>query len=120
MADNRRVMMEMVVDNLPNAGTGAINFFDTPPPTPANPEAEPSPPAKSQSDYPDVELSILNSVQQEVASLMIIEHKETHTSLTLHLRGVDINQQYTARAEMTLNNQRLDLVEIPFTLNQAA
>ncbi len=121
LPDNRRIMMEMVVDNLPlppGGETCAINFFDTPPVTPPHPhldftaEAAPAP-----SPYPDVHLSVLDSQRREVASLIIIEHREPHTALTLHLRVPNPQEQYTARAAIILNQTTLDVAEIPFTLH---
>jgi hypothetical protein len=69
-----------------------------------------------QSEFPDIELSIFNSDQQEVASLLIIEHKESFTALTLHLRSPQADGRYTARAKMTHDNKTLEIVEVPFTL----
>lgn len=129
LPDNRRVMMEMVVENLPNTGAGgscAINFFDAPA-SPGTAQLDVPPPAgngdsaRTPSEYPDVELSILNGKRQEIASLLIVEHKEAVTSLTLHLRTApDAADTYTARAHMTLNQQPIATVEVPFELNQQA
>ncbi len=114
LPDRRRVTMEMVVDNLPTVFANVSFSF---------PDMSPSPPEKPDPDapspYPDVVLSILNSQRREVASLLIVEHKEPHTSLTLHLRAPNDSEQYIARAEMTYQNNTLDVVEVPFTLQQA-
>ncbi|RMF02659.1 MAG: hypothetical protein D6768_07710 [Chloroflexi bacterium] len=130
LPDNRRVMMEMVVENLPNAGAGsscAVNFFDAPPVSPGTVQPDVPPAAgngdaaRTPSEYPDVELSILNGQRQEIASLLIVEHKEAVTSLTLHLRSVpNPADTYTARAHMTLNQQPIATVEVPFELNPQA
>jgi hypothetical protein len=113
LADNRRVIMEMTVANLP---TTLANVSLTMP-GPAGPP--PKPDRSAPSPYPDIELSILNSQGQPVAVLVIVEHKEPNTALTLHLRTPpDPAEPYTARAEMTYNNQVLDLVQVPFTLNR--
>jgi len=116
LADNRRVMMEMVVDNSPTLfSTVAFmmpDLSDTPPEKPPKPDPD------APSPYPNVELSILNSQGQEMASLFIVEHKEKQTSLTLHLRKPDVSEQYTARAQMTYQDEIIDLVEVPFKLNQ--
>lgn len=120
LPDNRRVTMEMVVENLPGIPHGAsnmISFFDTPPastafgPVCGNPAA-----GAAEGPYPNVVLSILDSRQREVASLLIVEHKEPHTSLTLHLRAPDLQENYIARAEMTLDDEILEVVDVPFTL----
>jgi hypothetical protein len=64
-------------------------------------------------------MSILDSQRREVASLIIIEHREPRTALTLHLRAPDVQEQYTARAAIIFNQEILDVVEIPFTLHPA-
>jgi len=117
LPDNRRVMFELVVKGLPNIFSN-VDFMmpDFTPPAPSPP---PKPAPDAPSPYPNVELSILNQDKQPVAGLFIVEHKEEYTSLTLHLRAVpDITQEYTARAEMTHQGQTIDMVEIPFRLNQ--
>jgi hypothetical protein len=78
----------------------------------------PKPDPHAPSPYPNVELSILNSRRQQVASLFIVEHKENHTDLTLHLPQPEPPEQYTARAEMTYNEETIDVLEVPFRLNQ--
>ena len=128
LPDNRRVTMELVVDNLPSVGGKpfGINLYDTPPASrlPLTEDefsdAKPDPPSgRHENQYPDIELSIFNCDQQEVASLLIVEHKEPFTSLTLHLRSPQANERYTARAEMTYNDETLEIVEVPFTLEAA-
>ena len=110
-------MLEMEVDDLPtifsNVDFILPDMMGTPPPRPqpADPQA-PSP-------YPHVELSILNSQRQVVASLYIVEHKERYISLTLHLRRPEPAEDYIARAEMTHDDKILQVVEIPFKLHQA-
>lgn len=114
LPDRRRVTLDMVVENLPtmfsNVAFTMPELGSTPPP-----KVEPGAP----SPYPNIVLSILNSQRQEVASMLIVEHKEPHTALTLHLRVPNQNEQYTARAEMTYQNDTLDVVEVPFMLEQA-
>lgn len=115
LADKRRVTLEMIVENLPTTFSNVVFTMPdmtTPPAKPAklDPDA-PSP-------YPNIELSILNGRRQQVASLFIIEHIEKQTTLTLHLSSPDPNERYIARAEMTYNDETLDVVETPFTLNQ--
>jgi hypothetical protein len=53
-----------------------------------------------------------------VTSLYIVEHKEKYTTLTLHLRQPDLNEDYIARAEMTHGDKTWQIVEVPFKLNQ--
>jgi hypothetical protein len=116
LPDNRRVTLEMVVENLPalfaNVAFTMPDMLDAPPAKPSKP------PADAPSPYPNVELSILNSRRQQVANLFIVEHKERFTSLTMHLREPDMHEQYTARAEMTYQDQIIDVVEVPFTLHR--
>ena len=120
LPDNRRVTMELVVENLPQLpgfASNVINFYDAPPPSPG-PGAGPNSQDDPADKFPNVVLSINNSAGQEVASLLIVEHKEPQTSLTLHLRTPpDQNEQYTARAEMSLKKETIEVVEVPFTLN---
>ena len=105
----------MTVDNLPTTFSNVMltmpDMFDESPSPPRKPDRD------APSPYPNIELAILNSRRQIVASLYIVEHKEPFTALTLHLRPPDLEEKYTARAEMTYNNQVLDVVEIPFRLN---
>jgi hypothetical protein len=110
--DNRRVQMEMVVENLPGDSFAAVNLF-----MPDISGGPPRPDPNAPSPYPNVELTILDSQRREVASLFIVEHKERETALTMHLPAPDPNEQYTARAEMTYQNETLQVVEAPFRLN---
>lgn len=116
LADNRRVTLEMVVENLPttfaNVAFSMPDMLDPPAIRP------PKPAADTPSPYPNIELSILNSRRQQVASLFIVEHKEKFTSLTLHLSSPDVQEQYTARAEMTYLAEVIDIVETPFSLHR--
>ena len=123
LPDNRRVTMELVVDNLPSVFSGSfgIDLYDTPPMSKLSLSADKEPNTdvsgnQHQSQYPDIELSIFDSNRQEVASLLIIEHKEPFTALTLHLRSPQVDDFYTARAKMTHNDETLEVVEVPFTL----
>lgn len=116
LPDNRRVTLELVVENLPtvfaNVAFTMPDMLDAPPTRP------PKPAADAPSPYPNIELSILDSQRQQIASLFIVEHKEKFTSLTLHLSSPDVQEQYTARAEMTYMDELIDVVETPFTLRQ--
>jgi len=116
LGDNRRVMLEMVVEDLPTIFSNVV--FAMPDLSPNPPTKPPKPDPDAPSPYPNIELSILNSQRHQIASLFIVENKEKHTSLTLHLRSSDIKEQYTARAEMTYLDKILDVVEVPFTLNR--
>lgn len=119
MPDNRRIMFELVVEGLPNLFSNVdLMMPDLSPNRPASPP--PKPDADTPSPYPNIELTVLNAKKQQLATLFIVEHKEAHTSLTLHLRmAPDIEQDYTARAEMVYQGQTLDVIEIPFRLHQA-
>lgn len=116
LGDKRRVRLEMTVENLPTSPANVmLTIPDTFDPSPSRP---PKPDPNAPNPYPNVELSILNGQRQQLASLLIVEHKEPHTALTLHIPVPDLQEKYTARAEMVHNNQVLDVVEVPFTLNQ--
>jgi hypothetical protein len=60
---------------------------------------------------------VLNSRRQQIASLFIVEHKEEQVALTLHIPDSDPQAQYIARAEMVFQDEIIDAVEVPFTLN---
>lgn len=116
LKDNRRVILELVVEDLPVDFANIMFMPDVTTPPPTRP---PKPDPDAPSPYPNVELSILNSHRRQVASLFIVEHKEKNIALTLHLRSPDLSEQYTARAEMTHNDEIIEVIEVPFTLNQA-
>jgi len=111
--DNRRVMLELTMENLPTIFSNVAFAMPDLSPQPQKP-ARPDP--NTPSPYPNIELSILNSRGQQAATLFIVEHKEEFTSLTLHLRQADVNEQYTARAEMTYQDETIDVMEVPFRL----
>lgn len=113
MPDKRRVMMEMVVKDLPASFANVTLDF----PDPSKPPSKQA--TGSLSPYPNIELSILDSQGREVATIFIVEHKEEFTNLMLHLREPDPNTQYTARAEMTYQEETLEVVEVPFNLTKA-
>jgi len=114
LPDKRRVTLEMTVENLPASFSNIMFMMPDIATAPTRP-AKPDPDAPSP--YPNIELSILNGRRQQVASLFIIEHSEKQTALTLHLSSPDPNEHYIARAEMTYNDETLDIIETPFTLN---
>ncbi len=130
LPDNRRVTLEMTVEGLPNALNGGfaacgvnrsanVSFF---PDMSNEVTGPPSPPQPNEaSQYPNVELSILNSRRQQVVNMFIIEHKEQNTALTLHLPATATPQErYTARAEISFGDEIVDVTETPFILNQAS
>src|SRR5262245_6307520 len=109
-------MLEMVVEDLPNLFSNVAllmpDLAEGPPARPPKPDPQPPNP------YPHIELSILNSQGHAVASLYIVEHKERYTTLHLHLRQPGLNQDYVAREKMTHGYKTLQVVEVPFKLNQ--
>jgi len=127
LPDNRRITLEMTVEGLPNPfdgdfaacginRTSNVSFF---PDMSTETDEPPTPPRPDESSqYPNIELSILNSRRQQVVNLFIIEHKEQNTALTLHLPTPDPQEQYTARAELSFDDETIDILETPFILNQ--
>ncbi len=117
LEDRRRVSLEMVVENLPTTSSNVMLMM------PDQLDDSPGPPQKpdpnAPSPYPDIELSILNSQRQQLARLLIVEHKEPRTALTLHLKTPDPTEPYTARAEMSYQGETIDVVEAPFSLDQS-
>jgi hypothetical protein len=125
-------------------GSNPINFLDMPQPeeraqeekpipSPAMPNVDlfpEAPPAnelpvgkrpllgdnRPASPYPDLTLSILDQHGNEVATAFIIEHKEPDLDFTLHLRAFDPGDTYMARAEMTLKDEVIQVVQVPFEL----
>jgi len=125
-------------------GSGALHFADMPQPEEANHDGQPTqapvtsnvvlfpqePPSNASpvdsdptpgddrppSPFPDVALSILDRHGTEVSGTFVIEHKEPDSDFTLHLRTVEPGAPYVARAEMTLNDEVIQVVEVPFEL----
>lgn len=114
LPDNRRVTLELQVTGLPATFSNVMLMPDVFPGG-ATPPQKPDPAA---SPYPDIELSILNGQRQQIVSMVVVEHKEPHISLTLHLPVADPQEQYTARAEMSYQAEIIDVVEAPFSLHQ--
>lgn len=110
LPDNRRITFDLVVTNLPPMINAFFAMSDT-----ASPSAGPN--ADEPSPYPNIELSVLNTQRQQIASLFIVEHKEEHVALTLHIPVSDPRAQYFARAEMIYQDETIDTIETPFTLN---
>ncbi len=71
---------------------------------------------RPSSPYPDLTLSILDQHGNEVATTFIIEHKEPELDFTLHLRAFDSGATYIARAKMTLKDEVIQVVQVPFEL----
>jgi hypothetical protein len=117
LADNRRVTLELVVEDLPT--TFANIAFTMPDTLDSASTRPPKPAADALSPYPNVELSVLNGRRHQIASLFIVEHKEEFTALTLHLPAPDPQEHYSARAEMTYQDEIIDVAETSFTLNPA-
>ncbi|MEW5957983.1 MAG: hypothetical protein AB1801_09690 [Chloroflexota bacterium] len=117
LADRRRVTMELVVEGLP-AALANIFFMPDPSDMPSTRPVKPDPQAASP--YPHIELSILNRRRQKLVDMFIVEHREPYLALTLHLPAPDPQEQYIARAEMTYNDNTLDVMETPFTLSGAS
>lgn len=137
--DLRRVSLILRVSGLPayGAGSNVINFLDMPQPEeedqegkpagwPATPDvdllAEPlpanEPPAghRPPSSFPNLTLSILDQQGNEIASTYVVEHKEPELDFTLHLRTFEPGDTYIACAEMTMNNEVIQVVQVPFEL----
>ena len=92
-------------------------FTDTdligqPPVVPQPSTGEERPP----SPYPDVALCILDQHGNDVASTFIVEHKEPELHFTLHLRVSEPGVTYIARAEMTISDEVVQTVQVPFEL----
>jgi len=121
LPDLRRVALLLRVSGLPDYGFGVgshlIHFSDMAPPEPPAPADRPGPDAvRPPSPYPDVALSILDQEGRELAAAYIVEHKEPELDFTLHLPASEPGALYTARAEMTLNDQVVQVVQVPFEL----
>jgi len=116
LSDKRRVTLELAVEDLP---TTFSNVMLTMPDMVGTVQSKaPKPDPNAVRAYPNIELSILNSQRQQISSLLIVEHMEPYTALTLHIPAPNLQEQYTARAEMIYDNKVLDVVEVPFILNQ--
>lgn len=82
----------------------------------ANQELEDPEAMLRNSPYPNVELSILDDEHNEVAQVIIVEHKEENISLTLHIRHPQPDKTYIARADMIHNQQLIQTLTVPFKL----
>jgi hypothetical protein len=73
---------------------------------------------RPSSPYPDVTLSILDQSGNEIATTYIVEHKESKLDFTLHLRQADPGATYAACAVMTMNDEVVQTVQVPFELGE--
>lgn len=71
---------------------------------------------RPSSPYPDMTLSILDPYGNQVVTTYIVEHKEPELEFTLHLPAVEPGAAYLARAEMTKNDEIVQVVQVPFEL----
>ena len=115
LPDNRRVTFDLAVTGLPTTSSNVLLMPDV---FEGGSGRPPKPDSTAASPYPDIELSILNGQRQQIVSMVVVEHKEPHISLTLHLPVADPQEQYTARAEMSYQAEIIDVVEAPFSLHQ--
>lgn len=96
VAGKNQVAMDMRVENLPDI---------TPNVTLTVPNQDTSlevPPLSSEflSPYPNIILTIFNHHNEQLTSLFIVEHKEPHTTLTLHLPEKLPPGEYVGQAEL--------------------
>jgi hypothetical protein len=68
------------------------------------------------SPYPNIEMSILDEGNQEVASVVVVEHRDPNLSLTLHIRHPQPGKRYTARAYLIYQQELIQTLTAPFTL----
>jgi len=131
--DARRVSIHIKTANLPaQRGIGCmVNFNDannlprialnsnTPTaPIPAK-EAPADMAAFEQSQFPVVEVNLMDANRQSVAHAMIIEHRDPEVDITLHIREPQVGSIYTAYAEMIYRQKLVQVVEAPFILETA-
>ena len=135
--DGRRVALILRVSGLPAYGPGSrfLSFADMP-----NDEADAEEPAQTPrrpnvnlfpesspseesglpsqerppSPYPDVTLGILDQYGNPMATTYIVEHKEPELDFTLHVPAMEPGTTYVARAEMAMNDEIIQVVEVPF------
>jgi hypothetical protein len=70
------------------------------------------------SPYPDVTLSIFDQGGNEIAATYIVEHKEPELDFTLHIHTPEPDATYTAHAELTMNDEVIQTVQVPFELSE--
>ena len=112
--DQKRVSLEMHVANLPDLLSNIMLMDESYDPSQGPPpKRDPSAP----SPFPNVELALLDADRKVLADLLIVEHKEEYTALTLHIRTPNPTPTCFARAEMSHNNEVFDVVEVAFNLS---
>lgn len=74
---------------------------------------------RPSSPYPDISLSILDPDGNQIASTYIVEHKEPELDFTLHLHAAEPGAIYIACAVMTMNDEIIQSVQVPFELGIA-
>jgi hypothetical protein len=135
--DGRRVTLILHVSGLPTYGPGShflsltdtsnheadaeepaqtprkpnVNLFHQ---SPASEESGPSGQERPSSPYPNVTLSIFDQHGSSMATTYIIEHKEPELDFTLHVPPMEPGIRYLARAEMVINDEIIQVVEVPF------
>ena len=137
----RRVSLMLRVSGLPAYDPGAnvhLQFPDMPQPAEggdldaqpgpnvtlfpegaSSPEDQPSAgDERPLSPYPDVTLSIFDQDGNEVVTSFIIEHKEPELDFTLHLPAAEPGAIYIAYAELTMNDEVIQTVQVPFELKE--
>jgi hypothetical protein len=130
--DGRRVALILRVSGLPAYGPGShfLNFIDMPndeteteeaaarraevAPSPPSEESQPASQERPPSSYPDVTLGILDPDGNSIATTYIVEHKEPDLEFTLHVPAMEPGTTYVARAEMTMNDEIIQVAEVPF------
>ncbi|GAB4547006.1 MAG: hypothetical protein Kow0063_41600 [Anaerolineae bacterium] len=145
LPDLRRVSLILRVSGLPAYGPGAnfrfLHFPDMPGGEEDDQGAHPAPPPapnvtlftdtsasdpaapgdeRAPSPFPDVTLSIFDPSGREVASTYIVEHKEPELDFTLHLSAAEPGAAYLARAEMRMNDEVIQTVQVAFELKEEA
>lgn len=118
-----RVLLDLKTTNLPGGSNVFLNFDWEGEKTEAakqtdHPLEDPEAVIRD-SPYPNVELSILDDEHHEVAQMIIVEHKEEHISMTMHIRHLHPGKTYIARADMVHNRQLIQTLSTPFKLQRS-
>lgn len=104
----------------PSSPTANVDLFLDSQAFHQEPAGDPPPHADNRlpSPYPDVTLSILDQGGNEIATTYIVEHKEPELDFTLHVGTPEPGAIYTARAELTMNDEVIQTVRVPFALRK--
>lgn len=108
--DYNRVVLSLQTAGFASAPNVAFDF------TPPADEPDPFGFSRSESPYPNVDLTLLDEHGQQVSQITVIEHRQAELSLTLHLRHPQPGHLYTARAEMKRRQDILHAINVPFIL----